>query len=148
MTIMNRQPIRVVDVVQSIQRQCCVTQYKFYTYQIENCKYPTNFVFTCHKNLICFSVFLHTYFLFPHQDTVIYERLEGSHPYSDITLQHLEQFATTGLRTLCIAVSVINDEFYEEWKHTYYKASTSLQNRDRKQEEAAELIERVNNIEH
>jgi len=45
-------------------------------------------------------------------------------------------------------VSVINDEFYEEWKHTYYKASTSLQNRDRKQEEAAELIERVSNIEH
>ncbi|XP_052278042.1 probable phospholipid-transporting ATPase IA isoform X3 [Dreissena polymorpha] len=74
-------------------------------------------------------------------DTVIYERLESSKQYSEITLQHLEQFAHIGLRTLCIAVTDITEEVYEEWKHTYYKASTSLQNRDRKLEEAAELIE-------
>lgn len=75
-------------------------------------------------------------------DTVIYERLEDSLQYRDITLQHLEQFATLGLRTLCIATTEVNDEFYEEWKHTYYKASTSIQNREKKLEEAAELIER------
>ena len=44
---------------------------------------------------------------------------------------------------MCIATTEVNDEFYEEWKHTYYKASTSIQNRDKKLEEAAELIERV-----
>ena len=48
-----------------------------------------------------------------------------------------------GLRTLCIATTEISEEFYDEWKHTYYKASTSIQNRDKKLEEAAELIERV-----
>jgi hypothetical protein len=50
-----------------------------------------------------------------------------------------------GLRTLCIASAEVAEEFYDEWKHTYYKASTSLQNRDKKLEEAAELIERVQN---
>ncbi|KAK3100430.1 hypothetical protein FSP39_019862 [Pinctada imbricata] len=75
-------------------------------------------------------------------DTVIYERLDEKQLYRDITLQHLEEFATQGLRTLCIASAEISEDFYEDWKHTYYKASTSLQNRDRKLEEAAELIER------
>ena len=42
----------------------------------------------------------------------------------------------------------MNDDFYEEWKHTYYKASTSIQNREKKLEEAAELIERVSTIEY
>lgn len=57
-------------------------------------------------------------------------------------------FSISGLRTLCIASADVTEEFYDEWKHTYYKASTSLQNRDKKLEEAAELIERVqiNNI--
>ncbi|XP_056012392.1 probable phospholipid-transporting ATPase IA isoform X3 [Ostrea edulis] len=75
-------------------------------------------------------------------DTVIYERLDDKQMYSDITIQHLEEFASLGLRTLCIASANVAEEFYDEWKHTYYKASTSLQNRDKKLEEAAELIER------
>ncbi|KAK6173412.1 hypothetical protein SNE40_016867 [Patella caerulea] len=75
-------------------------------------------------------------------DTVIYERLDEEGKFRDITLQHLEEFATLGLRTLCCAVAEISDEFYDEWKHTFYKASTSIQNRERKLEEAAELIER------
>ena len=75
-------------------------------------------------------------------DTVVYERLDEKQIYSDITLQHLKEFATLGLRTLCIATTEISEELYDEWKHTYYKASTSIQNRDKKLEEAAELIER------
>ncbi|KAJ8297759.1 hypothetical protein KUTeg_024290 [Tegillarca granosa] len=75
-------------------------------------------------------------------DTVIYERLDEKQSYRDVTLQHLEEFATDGLRTLCIATADVPEDFYDDWKHTYYKASTSLQNRDRKLEEAAELIER------
>ncbi|XP_061165373.1 probable phospholipid-transporting ATPase IA isoform X3 [Saccostrea echinata] len=75
-------------------------------------------------------------------DTVIYERLDDKQMYRDITIQHLEEFASLGLRTLCIASTDVTEEFYDEWKHTYYKASTSLQNRDKKLEEAAELIER------
>ena len=55
-------------------------------------------------------------------------------------------FVSPGLRTLCIAVADIKKDVYEDWKHTYYKASTSIQNREQKLEEAAELIERVGAI--
>lgn len=75
-------------------------------------------------------------------DTVIYERLaQNGQAYSDITLRHLEEFATEGLRTLCCAVSVIPEEVYREWKETYHKASTAIQYRERKMEDAANLIE-------
>lgn len=75
-------------------------------------------------------------------DTVIYERLAANgQAYSEITLRHLEEFATEGLRTLCCAVSVIPDDVYNEWKETYHKASTAMQFRERKVEDAANLIE-------
>ncbi|XP_034247125.1 probable phospholipid-transporting ATPase IA isoform X7 [Thrips palmi] len=75
-------------------------------------------------------------------DTVIYERLsQSTQKAKEQTLKHLETFATEGLRTLCCAVADISDEAYEEWKETYYKAKVSLQNREQKMDEAAELIE-------
>lgn len=75
-------------------------------------------------------------------DTVIYERLApNGQAYRDITLQHLEDFATEGLRTLCCAVAVIPEDIYTEWKETYHKASTAMQFRERKVEDAANLIE-------
>lgn len=48
-----------------------------------------------------------------------------------------------GLRTLCIATADISQDFYTEWADTYYKASTALEDREKKLEEAAELIETV-----
>lgn len=75
-------------------------------------------------------------------DTVIFERLSSSGQSSkDTTLRHLEEFATEGLRTLCCAVSIIPPDVYEDWKDTYHKASTALQNRESKVEDAANLIE-------
>ncbi|XP_035827119.1 probable phospholipid-transporting ATPase IA isoform X2 [Aplysia californica] len=75
-------------------------------------------------------------------DNVIYERLGDNKKYTDETLEHLEQFAAIGLRTLCIAMVEIEPEVYEDWANTFYKASTAIQNREQKLEEAAELIER------
>lgn len=37
----------------------------------------------------------------------------------------------------------ISQEDYDRWSDIYYKASTSLENRDEKVDEAAELIEKV-----
>ena len=48
-----------------------------------------------------------------------------------------------GLRTLCIAIADIDEEFYENWKEIYEQASTSIDNREQKMEDAAELIEKV-----
>ncbi|XP_035230144.1 phospholipid-transporting ATPase IA-like [Stegodyphus dumicola] len=76
-------------------------------------------------------------------DTVIYERLGDHQQYKEITLEHLKEFASNGLRTLCLAVAEISPESYEEWKNTYYKASTAIQYRERKLQDAAQLIETV-----
>ena len=53
----------------------------------------------------------------------------------------MEQFASEGLRTLCFAVTTISDEAYHDWKETYHKAATSLQYREQKLDDAANLIE-------
>uniref|UniRef100_A0A8C5PGP7 Phospholipid-transporting ATPase n=1 Tax=Leptobrachium leishanense TaxID=445787 RepID=A0A8C5PGP7_9ANUR len=75
-------------------------------------------------------------------DTVIYDRLAETSKYKEITLKHLEQFATEGLRTLCFAVASIPDSVYEEWLDVYHRACTSIQNRTLKLEECYELIEK------
>ncbi|XP_078402975.1 phospholipid-transporting ATPase IA isoform X3 [Cetorhinus maximus] len=75
-------------------------------------------------------------------DTVIYERLSDSSRYKDITLKHLEQFATEGLRTLCFTVAEISETMYRDWLEVYHRASTALQNRILKLEESYELIEK------
>ncbi|XP_047575151.1 phospholipid-transporting ATPase IA isoform X1 [Lutra lutra] len=75
-------------------------------------------------------------------DTVIYDRLAETSKYKEITLKHLEQFATEGLRTLCFAVAEISESDFEEWRTVYQRASTSVQNRLLKLEESYELIEK------
>uniref|UniRef100_A0A8C6UA18 Phospholipid-transporting ATPase n=1 Tax=Neogobius melanostomus TaxID=47308 RepID=A0A8C6UA18_9GOBI len=75
-------------------------------------------------------------------DTVIYDRLADSSRYKEITLKHLEQFATEGLRTLCFAVTDISESSYKQWQELYHRACTSLQNRALKMEESYELIEK------
>ncbi|CAG0894831.1 unnamed protein product [Cyprideis torosa] len=75
-------------------------------------------------------------------DTVIYERLAPNQQFKSVTLNHLEMFATQGLRTLCCAVAEIDPVFYESWKETYHKASIALHDRENKLDEASNLIER------
>uniref|UniRef100_A0A665WIJ4 Phospholipid-transporting ATPase n=1 Tax=Echeneis naucrates TaxID=173247 RepID=A0A665WIJ4_ECHNA len=75
-------------------------------------------------------------------DTVIYDRLADSSRYKEITLKHLEQFATEGLRTLCFAVADISESSYQQWLELHHRACTSLQNRALKLEESYELIEK------
>ncbi|CAG8502478.1 453_t:CDS:10 [Ambispora gerdemannii] len=75
-------------------------------------------------------------------DTVILERLSGDNPFVDATLQHLEEYATEGLRTLCIAMREISEDEYQRWSGVYEKASTTLNNRQDELDKAAEMIEK------
>uniref|UniRef100_A0A3P9PDN6 Phospholipid-transporting ATPase n=1 Tax=Poecilia reticulata TaxID=8081 RepID=A0A3P9PDN6_POERE len=75
-------------------------------------------------------------------DTVIYDRLADSSRYKEITLKHLEQFATEGLRTLCFAVADISESSYQHWQELHLRACTAIQNRALKLEESYELIEK------
>lgn len=75
-------------------------------------------------------------------DTVILERLSKDNPIVDVTLQHLEDYATEGLRTLCLAMREIPEAEFREWQQVYDKAGTTVSgNRAEELEKAAELIE-------
>lgn len=76
-------------------------------------------------------------------DTVILERLSQlePQPFVDATIRHLEEFASEGLRTLCIASRIVPDAEYESWAQQYYEASTALDDRSDKLDAVAELIE-------
>lgn len=77
-------------------------------------------------------------------DTVILERLSEMEPqpFVDATIRHLEDFASEGLRTLCIASRIVPEEEYQEWAEKYYEASTALENRADQLDEVAEIIEK------
>ena len=48
-------------------------------------------------------------------DSVIFERLAPKQPFKEATTQHLKDFASDGLRTLCLGVAQLSREKYEEW---------------------------------
>ncbi|KAL2163003.1 hypothetical protein VTH06DRAFT_6839 [Thermothelomyces fergusii] len=55
--------------------------------------------------------------------------------------QHVEDFATEGLRTLIFGYRYLDEDEYRRWKEIYLRATTSLVRRQERIEEAAELIE-------
>ncbi|RXN34669.1 phospholipid-transporting ATPase IB-like isoform X9 [Labeo rohita] len=75
-------------------------------------------------------------------DNVIFERLNEASQYKDLTVVHLEQFATEGLRTLCFAYVDLEEGAYQEWLKEYNRISTVLKDRAQKLEECYELIEK------
>lgn len=98
-------------------------------------------------------------------DTVILERLAPNQPYSESTLIHLEvraflcrptllcilsislllfnqDYATEGLRTLCLAMREISDSEYRSWSTTYNTAAATINGRGDALDAAAELIEK------
>lgn len=76
-------------------------------------------------------------------DTVILERLGGNNFHVDATLQHLEEYASEGLRTLCLAMREIPEPEYQEWWQVFDKAQTTVSgNRAEELDKAAEIIER------
>jgi phospholipid-translocating ATPase len=64
-------------------------------------------------------------------DTAIIERC----------LQHINDFATEGLRTLLYGYRFLKEDEYQTWKKSYLDATTSLVDRTRLIEEAGDMIE-------
>ncbi|KAL4867407.1 hypothetical protein BDV12DRAFT_171368 [Aspergillus spectabilis] len=76
-------------------------------------------------------------------DTVILERLHQDNPIVESTLQHLEEYASDGLRTLCLAMREIPEDEYQQWYQIFDKAATTVSgNRADELDKAAELIEK------
>ena len=63
--------------------------------------------------------------------------------YTDATVDHMEEFAKEGFRTLVLAYRIISQQEYDDWNENFYmKAATSIQNREKNIADAAELIEK------
>ncbi|KAJ3178984.1 hypothetical protein HDU87_003253 [Geranomyces variabilis] len=76
-------------------------------------------------------------------DTVILERLgDQGKEFVDRTLAHLEEYATEGLRTLCLAYRDIGEDEYRNWGALYAKAATTISNRQQELDNVAEIIEK------
>jgi len=56
-------------------------------------------------------------------------------------LQHINEFATEGLRTLLYGYRFMNEDEYQSWKKFYLSATTSLVDRTRLIEEAGDMVE-------
>lgn len=75
-------------------------------------------------------------------DTVILERLSKTSQMVEATLQHLEDYATDGLRTLCLAMREIPEQEFQKWQQIFEKAATTVGgNRADELDKAAEIIE-------
>lgn len=75
-------------------------------------------------------------------DTVILERLNEQNPHVEATLRHLEDYASEGLRTLCLAMREIPEQEFQEWYQLFETASTTVGgNRAEELDKAAEIIE-------
>lgn len=78
-------------------------------------------------------------------DSIIYSRLSKSNNTPEMlkkTSTHLEEYATEGLRTLCIAKRELSPSQYKEWNKKHLEASASLEKREEKMEAVADSIER------
>ncbi|WRT66492.1 uncharacterized protein IL334_003451 [Kwoniella shivajii] len=74
-------------------------------------------------------------------DTVIYERLAPEQQFAEPTLVHLEDYATEGLRTLCLAYREISEDEYAKWSGMYDNAASQMHGRADALDRAAEAIE-------
>lgn len=76
-------------------------------------------------------------------DTVILERCaKDVNPYSEATLQHLEEYAAEGLRTLCLSMREIPEHEFREWYQVFTQAQNTVSgNRAEELDKAAEIIE-------
>ncbi|KAI9166794.1 putative phospholipid-transporting ATPase DRS2 [Paramyrothecium foliicola] len=75
-------------------------------------------------------------------DTVILERLNDQNPHVEVTLRHLEEYASEGLRTLCLAMREIPEHEFREWLKIFETAATTVGGtRADELDKAAEIIE-------
>ena len=76
-------------------------------------------------------------------DNVIMERLEdGQRELVAKTQDHLDKFATEGLRTLLLGYKELSQRQFEDWKAEHHKAAVSLENRDELLDAVYDVIEK------
>ena len=76
-------------------------------------------------------------------DNVIFERLAGGQDELKAkTQEHLDRFATDGLRTLVLGVRELTQQQFDDWKAEHHQAAIALENRDEKLDAVYNMIEK------
>ncbi|RKO98481.1 hypothetical protein CXG81DRAFT_15869, partial [Caulochytrium protostelioides] len=77
-------------------------------------------------------------------DSVIFSRLSARNDkeITAVTMQHLEDFANDGLRTLCLAYKPISQQDYDAWNARWTDAQNLVQGRDEATDAVADELER------
>ncbi|KAI9179525.1 phospholipid transporting ATPase [Blastocladiella emersonii ATCC 22665] len=77
-------------------------------------------------------------------DSVIFERMAHGHGQADLkhaTLNQLQWFANDGLRTLCMAYRVVDEETFAAWHARYQEAALLAVGRDEAMDQVADDLE-------
>ena len=76
-------------------------------------------------------------------DNVIFERLAANQEEKKArTQEHLDKFATEGLRTLVLGVRELSQEQFDDWKADHHQAAIAIENREEKLDAVYNTIER------
>ncbi|XP_054440070.1 phospholipid-transporting ATPase FetA-like [Pteronotus mesoamericanus] len=76
-------------------------------------------------------------------DTILYQLLHPScTSLQEVTMEHLDEFACEGLRTLIVAYRELDDSFFRDWSKKHSEACLSLVNRENKISAVYEEIEK------
>ncbi|EGW07890.1 putative phospholipid-transporting ATPase FetA [Cricetulus griseus] len=76
-------------------------------------------------------------------DTIIYELLHPScASLCEVTMDHLDDFATEGLRTLMIAYRELDNAFFQSWIKKHSEACLTIEDREKKLTMVYEEVER------
>lgn len=75
------------------------------------------------------------------RDLVDESAIINDHAVFERCFNHIDDFATEGLRTLMYGHRFVVEDEYRRWKERYHEAATSLSHRQEKIEEVAESIE-------
>lgn len=67
----------------------------------------------------------------------------GNEDLKKVTREHLEQFGSSGLRTLCLAYRDLSPDMYERWNEKFIQAKSSLRDREQKLDEVYILYDIV-----
>ncbi|KNC78142.1 hypothetical protein SARC_09412, partial [Sphaeroforma arctica JP610] len=74
-------------------------------------------------------------------DSIMFARIDCKQELLDQTEDHLEEYATDGLRTLVYADRQLDPEWFNEWNERYKQASRAIDNREEKVALVAEDLE-------
>jgi len=76
-------------------------------------------------------------------DTVIFPRLKpGQNAIVTATQEHLDRFASDGLRTLVLGTKYLTQAEFDSWKAAHHEAALALENREEKLDAVYDEIER------